>query len=158
MQYRISVAKMRFYVLFPLLVLVVQAEEMKAPSSASSQRFFHLFTTQCTTTNTALTAGATATIQSPNYPSNYNNNYYCKWTYTCAKQLTLSCPSIQLQWSLFCYEDALLVWGGSAGYKTLCGSTSLTYTVATGSTLSIVFKTDWWWTANGFQCTVACPA
>ncbi|CAG0885481.1 unnamed protein product [Darwinula stevensoni] len=103
----------------------------------------------------AMAANSTETFQSPNYPSNYNNNYYVEWCYTCPNQLTLSCPDIRIQWSFFCWKDALMVSGN--GDWSYCGQTSLTYTVPAGRMLSVAFRTNFLITARGFQCTVTCP-
>ncbi|CAG0896397.1 unnamed protein product [Darwinula stevensoni] len=126
-----------------------------AQGSPPSKRFF--FAPQCGSASQALTANSSTTIQSPNYPSNYPNNYCYEWNFSCPNQMTLSCPDIQILSLFFCLDDVLEV-SGNGERKYLCGNTALNYVVPANGMLFARFRTDWLLTAKGFQCTVSCAA
>ena len=96
-----------------------------------------------------LTAG-TYTISSPNYPSNYGNNYDCAYNLTPGSGVTsfrVQCAAFSLESHSSCAYD----WLSVAGAK-YCGTAAPAVTKV--GALELAFHSDYSVTSTGFQCTV----
>jgi len=95
-------------------------------------------------------AQGTYTIKSPNHPSNYGNNYRCRYNLqpgTGVNTLALSCSAFNLESHSRCVWDWLQV--GSTKY---CGTNSPT--VSNNGNMIIYFRTDRSVVRSGYSCTI----
>ncbi|KAF0310348.1 Proclotting enzyme [Amphibalanus amphitrite] len=93
--------------------------------------------------------GSSAVIESPNYPSNYDNYAYCAYSFTTdtGKELQLNCETFELEGDESCEQDWLRV--NDIKY---CGSSGPS--AVGGSRLDIVFFSDKSTATAGYRCTV----
>ncbi|XP_037091811.1 chymotrypsinogen A-like [Pollicipes pollicipes] len=101
----------------------------------------------------ALTTG-TYTITSPNYPSNYGNDYDCVYKLTPgsgAATLSISCSAFDIEMHSSCEWDWLRVNGNK-----FCGSQGPS--VSGSSALNIDFHSDYVEVGTGFSCTIRAAA
>ncbi|ODM98651.1 Venom serine protease 34 [Orchesella cincta] len=105
-----------------------------------------------------ITDGETATITSPNYPEQYPNNADCLWSVhaTDLSHLSVSCPVVDLQWTIFGCVDTLS-FSDAENFNqqpSYCGNKKPPSILGFGDTVFINFLSDNTWTDNGFNCSI----
>ena len=109
--------------------------------------------------------GEAITLQSTNFPSNYNNNEKCIWAVVCDNSkdpLTLNFTSFALENSTNCVKDFVHVKDGtrinSTNLAILCGpSLRVTTYKSTGPRIQVTMTTNGAINAAGFSAVVSCP-
>ena len=94
----------------------------------------------------------THNITSPNYPSEYDNNYRQKWVIngTEGQNITIECDPFNVQYEPNCRYDFLRINGVK-----YCGTGQVP--AISSAELRIVFRTDGSVTATGFFCLITVP-
>ncbi|KAK7073180.1 hypothetical protein SK128_005694 [Halocaridina rubra] len=103
--------------------------------------------------------GERVAIQTPNFPSNYNNDDRCQYEISCNPEsstyLEFVCPSFQLESSTDCVKDRLVLT--SRGSKdTKCGSDSPDGTITSTGWTRLTFFSNAQTTSKGFRCYIWC--
>ncbi|KAK3876203.1 hypothetical protein Pcinc_018983 [Petrolisthes cinctipes] len=105
--------------------------------------------------------GQRLTLQTPNFPSNYDENYRCQWEITCTTMetttLRIACPSFQLESSTNCDADRLIVADHEARVV-YCGTNSPSNRITINGWARFTFWSNLveGTTARGFRCFVWC--
>ena len=101
----------------------------------------------------------TSTIESPNYPSNYQNSKHCTWKITAPTDTRIKISSFlySMESSSNCEYDSLKIYDGptsSSNRKArLCGRSSYSGLISTSNTLLLIFNSDGSTGYTGFQLT-----
>ena len=139
-----------------LAVFAVSLAAGKATATSESNDASILFDDGALSARSDLACGShtltegSYTISSPNYPSNYGNNYDCTYSLTPGAEVSsfsVSCSAFNLESQSSCRYDWLQVGG-----QKFCGTAGPSVTQV--GALDIAFHSDYSVVRSGFQCTV----
>lgn len=105
-----------------------------------------------------VTDGQTAIVTSPNFPENYPNNADCLWSVhaTDLSHLSVSCPQVDLQWTIFGCVDTL-AFSDAENFNqqpSYCGNKKPPAILGFGDTVYLRFLSDNTRTDVGFNCSI----
>ncbi|XP_076655708.1 venom serine protease 34 [Halictus rubicundus] len=91
-------------------------------------------------------------IFSPGYPDLYQGSQSCRWTMRSEFNMRLNC-TLEMPWSVNCYEDSLLVGVNSSTQHKYCGDGTFSID-SDGPTMSVQFQSAFWTRGGRFMCNV----
>ncbi|KAK4312559.1 hypothetical protein Pmani_016025 [Petrolisthes manimaculis] len=101
------------------------------------------------------------TIQTPNYPNNYDESYRCQWEIYCNSventTLTMVCPDFELEDSTDCTADRLIIKDHDSR-DVICGDDNPDGTTTVSGFIRLTFWSNiiTGTTAMGFRCHIWC--